>query len=256
MTIPKTQLLLQRLDEIGRSLSKKESALTLIALGSVGLELDRLDAFSDLDFFVIVKQGSKKEYLDDLSWLTAVSPTVYYFQNTVDGFKLLYQDGVFCEFAVFDELELETAVFAPGRIVWKAKGVDDAIAAPQRVESPPEPKSIEWLIGEALTNLYIGLLRERRGEKLSAMRFIQNHAVDRVLELSEIVETAVVAHKDRFNSERRYEQRFPRMALIVPDFLQGYAKNCESAFAILEFLDKHFEINPTMKQAVAELCKV
>ena len=254
--VTKTQLLLQRLDEIGTAVSKKAGALALIGLGSVGLELDRLDAFSDLDFFVIVKPGSKKEYLDDLSWLTAVSPTAYYFQNTADGFKLLYQDGVFCEFAVFEETEIKTAVFAPGRVVWKAQGVDDSIALPQQVNSPPQPQSTEWLIGEVLTNLYIGLLREQRGEKLSAMRFIQGHALDRVLELSTLAETAVEIYPDPFSRERRYEQRFPNMALALPDYLQGYAKNRESAFAILEFLDKHFEVNPNMKQAIAALCKV
>ena len=40
-------------------------------------------------------------------------------------------------------------------------------------------------LGEALTNLYVGMAREKRGEKLSAMRFIQGYAVDRLLELAE-----------------------------------------------------------------------
>ena len=50
--------------------------------------------------------------------------------------------------------------------------------------------SPEWSLGEALTNLYVGLSRLRRGEKLSAMRLIQYHAVDRILELSEKIEPA------------------------------------------------------------------
>jgi hypothetical protein len=47
--------LLYRLDEIGKSLEKSGHALALIGLGSVGLELERLDQYSDLDFFVIVQ---------------------------------------------------------------------------------------------------------------------------------------------------------------------------------------------------------
>jgi lincosamide nucleotidyltransferase B/F len=49
-----TQSLLTRLDEIGQSLAHSGHALALIGLGSDGQELDRLDASSDLDFFVIV----------------------------------------------------------------------------------------------------------------------------------------------------------------------------------------------------------
>lgn len=107
----KPKQLLNRLDEIGQALSKQQSALALIGLGSVGIELNRLDQFSDLDFFVIVKAGSKSQYLEDLGWLTNIAPVAYYFVNTPDGYKLLYEDGVFCEFAVFDENELGEAVF-------------------------------------------------------------------------------------------------------------------------------------------------
>jgi lincosamide nucleotidyltransferase len=55
-----TQSLLKRLNEIGHSLEKSGHALALIGLGSVGLELDRLDSYSDLDFFVIVENGHKR----------------------------------------------------------------------------------------------------------------------------------------------------------------------------------------------------
>ncbi len=260
----KPQLLLQRLDQIGESISKKPSALALIGLGSVGIELERLDQFSDLDFFVIVKQGSKVDYLENLSWLTDIAPVAYYFANTKDGFKLLYEDGVFCEFALFDDAELQGAVFSSGRIIWKAEGVADAIGIPQRTSRQAQSRSIEWLIGEALTNIYIGLLRNARGEKLSAMRFIQGHAVDRILELAEAVETAcpredvgaVSISTDPFSQDRRFEQRFPNMALHLPKLLQGYSKNRESALAALLFLDAHFEINLGMKQVILELCSV
>ena len=46
--------LLIRLDAIGASLSATARGLALIGLGSVGLETDRLDAYSDLDVFAIV----------------------------------------------------------------------------------------------------------------------------------------------------------------------------------------------------------
>jgi hypothetical protein len=248
-----TEKLLRRLDEIGQSLSKRKSALALIALGSVGENLERLDQYSDLDFFVIVEEGSKPEYLKNLVWLTDIYPVAYYFQNTADGFKLLYEDGVFCEFAIFDETELQDAIFSPGRIVWKAEGVDDAIRIPKRKKAVQQPQSEEWLVGEALTNIYVGLSRQKRGEKLSAMRFIQNYAVDRILELSERIAPTGSELRDEFSLERRYEQNYPQIALNLPEFLQGYERNIESAMAILAFLDQHFEVNPNMKREILKL---
>ena len=251
----KPEQLLNRLDEIGKALSKEQSALALIGLGSVGIELNRLDQFSDLDFFVIVKAGSKSHYLNDLSWLIKIAPVAYYFSNTADGYKLLYEDGVFCEFAVFDEDELKEAVFSPGRVIWKAKGIPDNIGIAECARKQKQQSSTEWLIGEAVTNLYVGLSRNKRGEKLSAMRFIQNYAVDRILELAEKVEVVTSTDEDQFNIERRYEQRVPAMTKLLPELLQGYERNRESALAALAYLDRNFEINPAMKQAILELCE-
>ena len=74
--------LLKRLDEIGHSLEQINHTLALIGMGSVGLELERLDAYSDLDFFVIVEPGYKHSFLKDLHWLSALCPVAYCFPNT------------------------------------------------------------------------------------------------------------------------------------------------------------------------------
>jgi hypothetical protein len=203
---------LNRLNQIGQSLAATGHGLAVIGLGSVGIELERLDDYSDLDFFVIVEPGYKDSFLKDLSWLSEISPVAYHFCNTADGYKLLYQDGIFCEFAVFEEAELVAIPFAEGRIVWKAAGVPDAVRVPRRAAAEKEARSVEWFLGEALTCLYVGLCRFHRGEKLSAQRFIQHFAVDRVLELVEVEGTAEEHSRDPFVLERRFEQRFPDMA--------------------------------------------
>lgn len=250
----KPELLLKRLDEIGKSLSKRKSALALIGLGSVGTEQDRLDEYSDLDFFAIVKEDSKANYLKNLDWLSEIAPIAYAFQNTVDGYKVLYEDGIFCEFAVFTEKELETATFSPGRTVWKVDSINEHIHIPQRQPDEKEVRTTEWLLGEALTNLYVGLSREKRGEKLSALRFIQSYAVDRCLELVAMKQADNPTLRDKFNMERRYEKRYPDIATYLPDFLQGYEKNVESGKAIVAFLDEHFDINAAMKARILALC--
>ena len=249
-----TSRLLVRLDAIGDSLAASGRGLALIGLGSVGLELERLDAYSDLDFFAIVEPGSKLDFLNDLSWLAAPAPIAYAFANTVDGFKYLYADGIFCEMAVFEPDELAEIPFAPGRVVWQRRDVDPEIAQPRQVLTAPQLRDPDWLLGEALTNLYVGLQRETRGERLSAMRFIQGYALDRIVELAGRIEQASNALADPFTPERRFEQRFPQTASHLVDFAQGYQGNLASARALLAYLERYFEINPAMKAAILEIC--
>jgi len=249
----KKSALLARLSEIGRSLEKSGHALALIGLGSVGLELDRLDEYSDLDFFVVVEDGYKNNFLQNLAWLSDIRPSAYHFQNSAAGYKLLFDDGIFCEFAVFELHELRAIPFSAGRIIWKRAEVDPALASPTSTSTSAAPRSVEELVGEALTNLFVGLGRHRRGEKLSAMRFIQGYAVDRILELAAHIEPEQAAFKDEFANERRFEQRFPNTAAHLPRFTQGYDRNPESALAILEFLEAHFDVNEEIAKAIRAL---
>lgn len=252
--MPTPELLLSRLDEIGQSLERSGHGLALIGLGSVGTELARLDSYSDLDFFAIVEPGYKTAFIENLDWLACLNPIAYCFKNSPDGYKLLFEDGIFCEFAVFEPDELAHIPFAAGRVVWKQPWIDDAIAAPALPVPARSAAATEWLVGEALTNLYVGLGRYRRGEKLSATRFIQNYAVDRILDLAEQIESEQPAFRDQFSGERRFEQRFPETAAQLAAFVRGYEANPESALAILAFFERHFTVNPHLARAIRELC--
>jgi hypothetical protein len=218
----KTQQLTTRLDAIGRSLAQTDGALALIGLGSVGLELDRLDDYSDLDFFVIVEAGTKAMFLSNLRWLSSIHPIVYQFQNTVDGYKLLFADGVFCEFAIFEPHELPSIPFAPGRIVWKQSHVDEQIRVPTK-PSHSTTHDLEWHLG--------------------------------VVELTHLLEPERPVAADPFTPERRYEQRFPETAQHLSTFVQGYERSRESALAILAFLEQHFDVSPHIAQRIRELCE-
>lgn len=250
-----THFLLKRLDEIGQSLERNGHALALIGLGSVGVELDRLDSYSDLDFFVIVEPGNKNYYMNNLDWLSNINKIAYHFQNTKDGYKLLFEDGIFCEFAIFEPNELETISLSGSRIVWSQPQVTNIKINPLTTPSTRKQKrDKEWLLGEALTNLYVGMAREKRGEKLSAMRFIQGFAVDHLLELAEYIESPSTVSEDEYAKERRFEQRFTNLSVYLPGWLQGYKRNSESALEILAFLKKNFEINEAINAAIQRLC--
>lgn len=245
--------LLRRMDAIGRSLASTGDAVALLALGSVGTELDRLDAYSDLDFFVIVRAGTVPQYLEDLGWLQVVCPIAYCFRNTSVGYKFLFEDGIYGEFAIFTEGELAQMSFPEARIVWKAPEIDAAIRLSHQPPVPPTPRPTEELVGEIITNLYVGLGRAARGERLSALRFIQLFAVDRLLELAPRIETEQAAHRDPFSAERRIEQRFPTLAGELPRFMQGYDRSPESAVALLAFVERHWTVDPAMKREILAL---
>lgn len=201
-----------------------------------------------------MEAGHKRRYIENLDWLIRIAPIAYHFLNTPDGYKLLFSDGIFCEFAVFELHELAEIPFASGRIVWKREDAPQTIHHHTKAPLRAEQRTKEFLIGEALTNLYVGMGRDQRGEKLSAMRFIQGYAVDRLLELTEHIEPEQNATRDIFANERRFEARHPSIARELPFWTQGYERNRESALAILSFLERHFEVNEAIADAVRELC--
>ena len=251
--MPTPTQLLARLDAIGQALATSGHGLALIGLGSVGLERERLDQWSDLDFFAIVAPGTKPLFMNDLNWLAAIQPISYAFQNTVDGYKLLYSDEIFCELAIFEPAELPKIPFAPGQIIWKAPHVEAAIALPQLAMPATNQHQPEWLLGEALTCLYVGLCRYQRGEWLSAQRFIQHFAVDRVLELLNYLPTFSLPAGDAFANERRIEQRLPELKPLLAQWVQGYQASPASALAIVAFLAQHTHVDPTMQALIERL---
>ncbi|MEN4013062.1 MAG: hypothetical protein AB1453_07255 [Chloroflexota bacterium] len=245
---------LERLEQIARSLQTQRGALALIGLGSCGVEIARMDAWSDLDFFVLVERGFKSAYLDDLGWLSSLCPLAYAFANTRDGYKVLFADGIFCEFGVFEPGELSEIPYAAGRMVWKRPEVPDALRQPAAPPVPPLARDADWLLGEALTNLLVGLGREQRGERLSAARFIQGYAVERVLELIEAGGSApAAAPLDVFDPPRRFEQRHPAAAAELGSWMQGYARNRQSALCLLDWLERRYPVNPALAARIRAL---
>jgi len=252
------QRLLQRLDAIGAVLARDTQALALLGLGSVGVERDRLDAYSDLDFFAIVQPDAKQRYITDLTWLERVHPVAFSFQNTRDGDKVLFADGVYAEFAILTPDELRNISTHKGRVIWRSDGFDcdlDAVSSGYQPAAPPEAHPTDWLVGEIVTNVYVGMTRFHRGERLSAMRLIQTHAVDRLIELSSRLQTPASASADPFAPERRYEARFPELAVRLPSFIQGYERSPESALALLAFMEERYlPINDAIKRRILDLC--
>lgn len=243
--------LLQRLEEISQSARKTGKVRALLGFGSVA-EVERMDAYSDLDFIVVAKKGYKWVLIENITWLTMVAPVGYYYRFAPDGYKLFFTDGIFCDFGILEEEEVKQIPHGEGRIIWCEEGFDPSLCQPTYQGNFGEI-DLTRAVGEGLTNLYVGLCRFARGEKLTAARCIQNEALAQVLACAHLIEEENSCYRDVFQNERRFEKRFPRLARSLPQMIQGYEKSPESALAILEFMETFFEINPYMKALITNL---
>lgn len=246
------QLLLDRLEAIGRSLARRPQALALIGLGSVGLETGRLDRWSDLDFFVIVDEGCQAAFIDDLGWLAEAAPLTWHFRNTVDGHKAWMHDGVFCEFAVFTPSALRGIPYAPGRLVWSRDPGAVAWTQPSRPVPARGGDDRTWLIGELLSNLHVGLLRWCRGERLAGSRLVQVHALDRFISLlGPGGLEGPAAGVDPFNPERRIEARRPEVDALLGRLMPGRDRTPEAVLAMLDALEaRGVDLPPEVSAAI------
>ncbi len=249
----KKELLKIRLMEIANSLKNSGHAQALLALGSCSGNQEMMDDQSDLDFFVIAKPGYKMHYIDNLNWLSEISSTGFYFRNTVDGYKYFYKDGVYCEFAVFEEGELKNIDLSNGSIVWKEEEFDVSEIHFNSTLHYEKKLELDWMLGELLTNLYVGLCRFHRGEKLSAYKFVQNYAVDLLLQILRTQNPESYHQADRFDPARRIEAANIIGEDQLAEFIQGYDRTPQSALEILRFVEKNININNFMKLKIEEL---
>ena len=111
----KVELLKKRLQEIGKSVSQTEGGLAFIGLGSAGEEIDRMDEYSDLDFFCVVENGYKERFIKNIDWLEKCGAVAYKFLNTVADKKCKIREYLF-ENGAEAEFELENGKLYIGEL--------------------------------------------------------------------------------------------------------------------------------------------
>jgi len=246
--------LLAFLDRLGAELDRRGDAVALLGLGSVGRDLHRLDEHSDADFFVVVDDDATRDrYIADIGWLEAAHPVVWSFENSDLGRKALLEGDLFAEYAVFSLADLATAGYPPGRIHWSRAEAPRGLEV-AKVPVPQAP-SLTHEVGEAITNLYVGLHRDLRGERLTASRFIQGYAVDRWVTVLGQLGLGRGEQQDAFAIDRGVERRFDPELLPLADLVPGYERNAHAAATLLRLLVAHVELNPTIVAAVRDLVR-
>lgn len=241
--------LLDLLDRIGSVLARRGDAVALLGVGSVGTDLHRLDEHSDADFWVIVEDPAP--YLQDLTWLEEAATIAWSFPQSHDGRKVLFEDGLFAEYAVFTLAELRALARPATRVIWQRPGAPVGLEAAS-LPATADP-TVDHQAGEAITNLYVGLHRHLRGEVLAATRLIQHHAVDRLITILTLLGHSSGPRQDPFAIERSVERRLAASALPLAQLVPGYGRNAQAAATMLGLLEEHCTLDRRVVGAVREL---
>ena len=108
-------------------------------------------------------------------------------------------------------------------------------------------------MNEALTNLFVGVCRFQRGEKLAAMRMVQQAAVDRILDLVYREYIPDDESMDVYLPERRIEMRYPPIQALLTDFCPGYQHTLSAVENILTWLEKNYFPSAAMVHEIRRL---
>ncbi|SCP97613.1 hypothetical protein [Anaerobium acetethylicum] len=221
---------LARMDELTKFFKRYNGVKAIMGFGSLG-DLRRFDDYSDLDFLLVCTSETRTELLENLDNMQAVAPIAYAGIEGEDTVKLLFMDGVLCDFGIVTEEQLQDIPHTSGRFLWKKDGFSDKYAD-STVTQKEKIVEDNWC-GNVLIEVYVGLLRELRGEKAAAFEKIQYEAVRKLL-------SGLYGNKNRdladeFSSLRRAEQ-LGAAESILKEIMPGYGKNAEAARAIIRCL--------------------
>lgn len=219
------------------SVSARDDVLGLVLLGS-GAQRERLDEWSDHDFYLVVRDEAAEQMRRDLSWLPDPARIVLAPRETAHGLKVVYDDAHVLELAVATLDEVAGFATNHHRVVLDRGGVADAIS--RAVEQTPGAREVDVdrALGLFLTLLLIGVGRARRGELVAAGAHVRTFAVAELIDAWTAVlppsDGAFVDHLDR---RRRFEDAYPD---VGPQLDAALAQGPEDAArTLLDLAEKH-----------------
>lgn len=203
-----TNLLREQLEAHG-------DVLGLVALGSMAEQGEQPDAWSDHDFFVIVTPGVAETFRESDSWLPDCDEIALRFRETAHGVKVIYRSGHLIEFAIFTPDELPLARVNRYRVLLDRGDVAahmQAVASATRERIDLEAPSDTWLVGQFLSETLVAVLREARGEYLSAAQRRQAATLHLLRLLARHLPSAEHHRLDDLDASRRFELAYPAIA--------------------------------------------
>lgn len=206
-------------DTLKNTLAADERVLALVAIGSLA-KPERIDHWSDHDFWVITTTAAQTDFLSDISWLPNHTAIVLALRPAQQYYTILYRTGHIAEFAVFGLHDLSRGRLSQYQMLFDKQEVAPHIhsIASHVQQEWHDSDNAEATFSHFLITLCTGAARAARGEQLSASTYIFQYAVDALLKL-------ITHHQppqqhdlvDPFDSRRRFEQIYPEIsAALLP----------------------------------------
>lgn len=233
----------ERFEDYTRRLTKSaasnDDVVGLVLLGSTAA-VDRVDEWSDHDFYLVVREGQQERFRSDLGlWLPDVDEIAFAVRETEHGLKVVYSSGAVLEFAVASLDEVSTFGGSPYAVVLDRADLTERMASGPAIPAPREVDALrEFRL--FLSLLLIGVGRARRGEELAGGQLVRTYALERLLTvLREQLGDAGVSGPmpDPFNVFRRFEQTHPVIGRELGDALAAPVDAC--GLRLLDIAEQH-----------------
>jgi hypothetical protein len=111
-----------------RTLAADDRVLALVAIGSLALS-ERVDLWSDHDFWIITTTAAQTDFLTDLSWLPDHMGIALTLRPAQQYYTVLYATGHIAEFAVFGPHDLSRGRLTHYRMLFDKDDITTRIQA-------------------------------------------------------------------------------------------------------------------------------
>ena len=217
------------------SCKRNPKIIGLILVGSTA-ETERVDEWSDHDFFVITESNDQEPLRTDLSWLPNFEKIAFSFRETEHGLKVVYKSGDVLEFAIFDCDELRGCTVNHHRFAYGNEEVQRALLTAKN-------RLPEVVVGDDLADfrhflsvLVIQVGRARRGELLTAGQGIRGTATMALLKvLTRRLPDDL--RLDTLDVSRRFEFAHPEIGKVIANALAQQPE--QAAIDLLKISDKY-----------------
>lgn len=190
-----------------------DRVLGLVAIGSLA-QSERIDQWSDHDFWVITTPDAHANFLADLSWLPDHQAIALTLRPAKQYYTVLYTTGHIAEFAVFGPDDLSLGQLTQYRMVFDKGDITARIRALATYTQHKQQNgyNASATFGHFLVTLCTGIGRVARGEHLSAYTYIFQYALDTLLTLITHHIPPQRPHlSDSFDPRRRFERIYPEL---------------------------------------------
>ncbi len=229
-------------DALVTGVAQQPDVLGVVLLGSAA-DTARADEWSDVDLWLVVGEGVQERYREDLSWLPGHEGIVVVARETEHGRAVVLDDGSYVELAVASLTDLTVFRATQARVALDRGGVTEAVASITVAPPAPDRERARRALATLCGRLLVGVGRARRGELVSAGRFVRELAVAELLvALRELRPPADAALLDTLDPARRVELVYPARAAALAAACREDVEPC--ARRLVDLAERWFAAEP------------